>query len=252
MPQAPAAAHALAVLRLLAGHVEPVAAATIARELDLPRSSTYHLLAVLRDAGFVHHLSDERRWGLGVSAFELGSAYSRQAPLQRMARPVLARLVDATTHNAHLVMLHGRDVLYVIEERAPGRQSLVTDVGVRLPASLTASGLAILAALPAQQVRALFPSRDAFEQRHDQGLTSLSALRSELAQVRQRGYALEEGSVTPGLSSVAAAVLDHNGLPAAGIAVTFQSQEVGEAEQARLVGAAQTAANGLSRRLGYR
>lgn len=252
MTNAPAATHALAVLRLLARHVEPVPAATIARELSLPRSSTYHLLAVLRDDGFVHHLPDERRWGLGVSAFELGSAYSRQAPLQRMARPVLARLVDATTHNAHLVMLHGRDVLYVIEERAPRRPSLVTEVGVRLPASLTASGLAILAALPAQQVRALFPSRDAFEQRHGRGPTSLTALRSELAQVRQRGYALEEGSVTPGLTSVAAAVLDHNALPAAGVALTFPGDEVGDAERARLVAAAQRAAGDLSRRLGHR
>jgi DNA-binding IclR family transcriptional regulator len=40
-------------------------------------------------------------------------------------------LVDATRHNAHLAVLHGRDVLYVIEERAPGRPPLVTDVGVR-------------------------------------------------------------------------------------------------------------------------
>ena len=52
-------------------------------------------------------------------------------------------------HSAHLAMLHGRDVLYVLEERAPGRPPLVTDVGVRLPAHLTASGRAILAALPA-------------------------------------------------------------------------------------------------------
>jgi len=40
-------------------------------------------------------------------------------------------LVDAARHNAHLAVLHGRDVLYVIEERAPGRPPLVTDVGVR-------------------------------------------------------------------------------------------------------------------------
>ena len=42
-----------------------------------------------------------------------------------------------------IAVLHGRDVLYVVEERAPGRPPLVTDVGVRLPAHLTASGRAI-------------------------------------------------------------------------------------------------------------
>ena len=83
------------MLRLLAAHPGPVPAATIARDLGLPRSTTYHLLAVLVREGFVVHLPEERRYGLGVAAFELGSAYARQAPLQRLARPLLARLVDA-------------------------------------------------------------------------------------------------------------------------------------------------------------
>ncbi len=248
----PAAAHVLAILQAMAGHAEPVPAATLAREVGLPRSSTYHLLTALREAGFVTHLEDERRWGLGVAAFELGSAYSRQAPLQRLARGTMTRLVDATTHNAHLVVLHGRDVLYVIEERAPGRPSLITDVGVRLPAQLTASGLAMLAALPAPQVRALFPDRASFEQRGGAGPTSLTALRSQLAQVRQRGHADESDSVTTGFASVAAAVLDHNGHPVAGLAVTYPHSEVGLAERTRLTSAVRQSATDLSRRLGHR
>ena len=96
-------------------------------------------------------------------------------------------------------MLHGREVLYVVEERAKGRPTLVTDVGVRLPAHLAASGRAMLAALPPAQVRALFPDRGAFVQRHGVGPASLSALRGLLVDVRARGYALEDGEVTPGL-----------------------------------------------------
>ena len=53
------------------------------------------------------------------------------------------------------------------------------------------------------------------------GPTSPSALRSLLAETRQRGYAVEEGEVTPGFASVAAPVLDHNGHPVAGVAVTY-------------------------------
>ena len=177
----PAVEQALAVLRFLSSHSGPLPAASIARELGLPRSTTYHLLAVLVREGFVVHLPEERRYGLGVTAFELGSAYARQAPLQRLARPLLARLVDATGHSAHLAVLHGRDVLYVVEERAPGRPPLVTDVGVRLPAQLTASGRALLAGLPSAQVRALFPDRSAFVEREGIGPASLSALRSRLS-----------------------------------------------------------------------
>jgi len=250
MANAPAASHALAVLRLLSRHTEPIPASAIARDLDLPRSSVYHLLNVLRDQGFVVHLAEERRYGLGVAAFELGSAYTRQAPLQRMARQSLVRLVDATKHNAHLAVLHGRDVLYVIEERAPGRPPLVTDVGVRLPAHLTASGLAMLASLPPQQVRALFPSRDEFVQRHGLGPTTLPGLRTLLARVRRDGFAAEDGTVTPEFASVAAPVLDHVGHPVAGIAVTYPVAEVTQDQRRALVEQVIRTATDLTRRIG--
>ena len=224
MPNAPAATHALKVLRLLARHAAPLPASAIARELELPRSSTYHLLGVLKDEGFVVHLPERRRYGLGVAAFELGSAYERQESLRWIAQTVLTRLVSATTHNAHLAVLHGRDVLYVIEERAPNRPVLVTDVGVRLPAHLTASGLAMLAALPPRQLTALFPNRRLLTQRHDAGPESLKQLRALLVTARERGYAEEDGFVTPGLASVACPVLDHSRHPVAAVALTFPDQ----------------------------
>jgi DNA-binding IclR family transcriptional regulator len=250
MANAPAASQALSVLGLLARHTEPVPASAIARDLGLPRSTIYHLLGVLRDQGFVVHLPEERRYGLGVAAFELGSAYTRQAPLQRMARQSLVRLVDATRHNAHLAVLHGRDVLYVIEERAPARPPLVTDVGVRLPSQLTASGLAMLASLPPQQVRALFPSRDAFVQRHGLGPTTLPGLRALLSRVRRDGFAVEDGTVTPDFASVAAPVLDHVGHPVAGIAVTYPTAEVVEAQRQTIVEQVIRTARDLTRRIG--
>lgn len=237
---------------LLARHATPLPAAAIARELGLPRSSTYHLLSVLVERGFVLHLPEERRFGLGVAAFELGSAYTRHAPLQRLARPVLSRLADTTGHNAHLGVLHGRDVVYVIEERVAGRPSLVSDVGVRLPASLTATGLAILAALPAAQVRALFPSTDVFVQRHGTGPTSLSTLRPLLSQARTRGYAVEEGYVTPGLDSIASVVLDHTAHPVAAVAVTAEDRLLTPEVRQLVVSEVRRATDEISRRLGHR
>jgi len=204
----------------------------LAQAVGLPRSTAYHLVTAMIEEGFVMHLPDEHRYGLGVAAFEVGSGYSRQEPLQRISRRYLAGLVDKVGHSAHLAVLHGRDVLYVVEERAPGRPPLVTDVGVRLPAHLTASGRAILAALPQNQVRALYPDRSAFVDRHGLGPTSLSALRSLLTESRRRGYAFENGEVTPGFASVAAVVLDHNGHPAAGIAVTYPSGGVADLDAA--------------------
>jgi DNA-binding IclR family transcriptional regulator len=246
MPNAPAATHALKVLRLLASHARPLPASAIAQQLGLPRSSAYHLLKVLQQEGFVTHLPDQRRYGLGPAAFELGSAYSRQESLRWIAQQVLTRLVSATTHNAHLAVLHGREVLYVIEERAPHRPALVTDVGVRLPAHLTASGLAMLAKLPPQQVNALFPSRRELTRRYETGPTSLTQLRKLLREADENGYAEEDGFVTPGLASVATAVLDHSEHPVAAVALTFPEST---SERSELAAHVQRAAKQVSARI---
>jgi DNA-binding IclR family transcriptional regulator len=237
-PQVPGATRALAVLRLLAAAPGPVPAAVIARELGVPRSTVYHLLTVMADEGFVTHLPEERRYGLGVAAFEIGSAYSRQEPLQRLARPLMARLVDEVRQTAHLAVLHGREVLYVVEERAPG-----------LPAQLAASGRAMLAALPAAQVRALFPDGTAFVLRHGVGPATPSQLRQVLTQVRRDGFAQENGEITPGFSSVAAVVRGHTGHPAAAVAITFEPDRAVEGEHERLTAAVLRTASALERRL---
>jgi DNA-binding IclR family transcriptional regulator len=247
---APAADAVLRILALLARQAEPVPAGLVSATLDLPRSTTYRLLRILIDQGFVRYLPEERRYGLGVLAFELGSSYSRQMPLRRIAQPVLSRVVEQARENAHLAVLHGPDVYYVIEERAPGRSPLVSDVGVRLPATLTASGLAMLAQLPAAQVRAIYPGPGALVQREGHGPGTLAALRRALIVVRRRGFALEEGLVTPGLSSVGIPVLDHTGYPIAGVSITYEARRMGEARRHQLVDTVRRAADVLHRRLG--
>ncbi|MGH8861235.1 MAG: IclR family transcriptional regulator [Jatrophihabitantaceae bacterium] len=252
MAAVPAAARTLAILRLLAGQAAPMSAATISRQLGLARSSTYHLLDTLVQEGFVVHVAEEQRYALGLASYELGSGYSRQAPLQRVARVPLATLVDVAGHNAHLAVLHGREVVYVIEERAKGRAALITDVGVRLPAHLTATGRAMLARLPKEHVRALFPDSAAFAGRTGRGPASYSSLTRALVDTRRRGFSEEVGEVTDGFSSVGVAVVDHSQHPVAAVALTYPTAELAGPEVAALASAATRTATTLSRRLGAR
>jgi DNA-binding IclR family transcriptional regulator len=219
----PAVSQALTVLRLLATRAGPMPAGSVARELGLPRSTTYHLLAVLEREGFVVHLPEARAYGLGVSVFELGSAYLRHDPLERLARPLLVRLVDRVGATGHLGILHGAETLYLLKETPRGAISLVTDVGVRLPAHLTAVGRAMLAQLPRAQVRALYPAAPSFVDRTGLGPRTPGDLRRMLADEAARGWSEEDGHVMGGIASVAAAVYDHGGRPVAAVGVTFES-----------------------------
>ncbi len=210
----------LDVLELLARSARPVPTMTIARECGIPKSSTHHLLNVMRDRNFVTYYEAERAWGLGVAVFETGSAYLRSGPLQRLGRHLLAELTERTGATSHLAILHGTEVLYIDKEQPSGTVALVTEIGVRLPAHLTAVGMAILAELPEAQVRALY-AHQPLVRRTGRGPSSVEELLESLDAVHRAGHALDDQMVTPGIACLAAPVFGHDGLPVAAMGVTY-------------------------------
>jgi DNA-binding IclR family transcriptional regulator len=236
------AERAMRVLAVLARYARPVPTMMLARECGIPKSSMHHLLNSMRAFDFVVYYESERAWGLGIAVFELGSAYLRSEPLQRLGRPLLAALTAETGHTSHLAILHGHEVLYLDKERpADGGPALVTEVGVRLPAHLTAVGQAILASLPDAQVGAIFGSRTGV------GAEELGALRERLAAARDRGWAYEEAMTSDGICCVAAPVISHEGFAVASIGVTFA---MGSADVDDVAAAVCATADRLSAHLG--
>lgn len=226
MPQIPAARHALGILRYLGERAAPARASSISRDLDLPRSSVYQLLRVLMDEGFVIHYPEYRTYGPSTLMGDLGAAPHRAAQLTRLGLPLLERLVPRSPLPvvAHLAVLSGADVMYLARVQGFRAPTTVTSIGVRLPAHLTATGRAMLAALPANQVRALYPDSSALIRRNEHGPTTLADLDRMLAETRVRGWATENGEITEDYASVGATATDANGYPAAAIGLTFRRQ----------------------------
>lgn len=222
-PQVPAAHNVLRILTLLSNTDAPLSAARIQRELGLPRSTTYHLLKELEESGFVVHLDKPSTYGLGLAAYRIAQAYTTQQPLVRMAAKAMGSIAQLAGGSTHLSRLAGSEIVYLDEQRAAHAVSLVTEVGVRLPALRTASGRAMLAHLPEAELRAVFDSSGERLRYRD--------VQATLAEVRVRGWASEYEEVSRGQESVAVAVVDHLGRPAAALAVTFP---VGAPEQRKL------------------
>jgi DNA-binding IclR family transcriptional regulator len=255
----------LQVLQLLAKASTPMPASSIATRLNIPRSSVYELLQAIEAEGFVVHFPEERRWGLGVAAFELGSAYLRHDPLERLAQPLLNRVLHRLADYevvGQLGILSGTELLYLLkgysQAHLQASRPVVTEVGVRLPAHLTASGRSMLALLSKPQFRAIFPG-DAATQltlRTELGPASVGALAELLAQERKAGYSVEHDLITVGSSSVAVASVNHIGLPIASFVITFRTEAMSaeqiEALVTKVVEQLRPAAVELSRRLGVK
>jgi DNA-binding IclR family transcriptional regulator len=246
----PASTRTLWVLQFLAAQTGPVPAQTIASHVGLPRSSVYDLLTAMAELHFVTHFPEDGRWGLGIGAFEIGSAYLRHDPLERLARPLLSRLVFNLDETAHLSVLHGSNLVYLLKVQPPHPITLISDVGVKLPAHLTASGRAMMAHLSKSQVRALFPSPGSFVKRTSLGPRNLAELRRILSVESRDGYAVERGHITENYTSIASAAFDYLGLPVAAIGVTFRSEVYEEGDLVRMALRVRQAANDLTERLG--
>lgn len=236
------------MLRLLAARSGPVPASTLARELGMPRSSMYQLLAAMLDEGFVVHYPEDHAYGLSSLVSEIGTAALQTERLARLARPLLERLVRELHLPvvAHLAVLSGADVVYAARVQGFRAPTTVSAIGVRLPAHLTATGRAMLALLQPSQVRALFPTRASLIRRSEAGPSSLAELDAVLESTRARGWAVEEGDITAEYASAGASAVDRNGYPAAAIGLTFR---VDTLDPARLGPEVRRTADALTARL---
>ena len=187
------------------------------RDRPRPRAAALERLPPARGharEGFVVHLPEERRYGLGIAAFELSSAYSRQEPL-RGSRGRSWRASSTAPRTTPT-------------SRAARPRRALRRRGARAGAPVAGDRRRRAAARAPDRQRAGRCSRRCRRRRCGRCFPraprscsataparALPALRQELTGVRRDGYAHEDGSVTPGFASVAAAVLDHSGHPVA-------------------------------------
>jgi DNA-binding IclR family transcriptional regulator len=251
MPDIPAARNTLRVLGYLGRRSGPVRASTLARDLGLPRSSAYQLIAVMMDEGFLVHYPEDRAYGLSGLLSEIGTSSSRTTRIAQLAQPLLERLVAQASLPvvAHLATLSGPDVIYIAKVQGFRAPTTVSRMGVRLPAHLTATGRSLLAALPAPQVTALYPHDADLIVRVGGGPRTRSQLDAILQHCLRDGWAREDGEITADYASVGAAALDRNDYPSAAVGLTFLAAAATEAHWSELGKSVSATAAALTARL---
>ncbi|MDQ1545229.1 MAG: hypothetical protein QOH69_133 [Actinomycetota bacterium] len=251
MPDIPAARNTLRVLGYLARRSGPVRASTLARDLGMPRSSVYQLIAVMMDEGFLVHYPEDQAYGLSGLLSEIGTSSSRTARIGQLAQPLLERLVAqaAIPVVAHLAVLSGADVMYVSRVQGFRAPTTVSRIGVRLPAHLTATGRSLLASLPPSQVTALYPHSSDLVARGETGPRSRAELDLILNRSREQTWARENGEITADYGSVGAAALDRNEYPVAAVGLTFRVDAASEQDWLTLGASVRGTASALASRL---
>ena len=191
-------AKGLRIVDFLADAPESMTVRTIARGIDLPKSTVHRLLIELQLSGVIEAVPDGYR--LGLRLFELGGSALRQIHLVEVARPHMELLFGETRRVTQLGVLQGTDVVYLARVGQQGHQRVVSPVAGRVPASCSALGKALLAHNPIALDAAVTEGLQS-QTRHS--IRDASILQAQLDQVRRTGIAAEYEEGRIGLSCVA-------------------------------------------------
>ncbi len=190
----------------------------VSAELGVAPSTAHRILAMLRHRGFVEQDPDTRAYRAGPVLTEVGLAAIQGLDIRRLARPHLERLVADLEETAHLTILRGSSVLFIDGVESPRVLRASARVGHTLPAHATAAGCAMLAALPEGSLLDLYPD-ERLERLTPRTITDRQALLRRLEEVRDRGYAINDGESEEGIVAVAAAIRTADGVVRGAITV---------------------------------
>lgn len=206
------------IFDVLAANGPELTLVEIALRLNLHKSTTHRLLAVLEDHRYVERTS-AGKYRLGSKLLELGARAASGLDLAECARPFLEELVAETGETAHLGILREGEVLSIANVESPRTLRTPSTVGRRTPAHCTSLGKALLAFAPEDEVAQII-GRRGLKGYTPKTLSRASAFRRELREVRERGYAVDDEEFEEGLRCVGAPVRDHSSRVVAALSIS--------------------------------
>ena len=238
----------LALFDLLARCKRHMSLSELSIAIDCPKSSLLVLLRPLTEKGYL--MREEDNYFLGPRIFQFAQSILTNHPFESVLRGVMNDVVHQTGEAILFAVRDGEKVIYssVIESPQPVRY--VAQQGINRPLFCSASGLVMLAFDTQQELDDYF-RRTELKPLTPNSITDENELRGLISEIRKTGY-----SSTAGTAHVDAAGF---GVPVfravghlAGALVIGAPLERAKRNKKRYVAAAKTAAEQLSRALGYR
>jgi DNA-binding IclR family transcriptional regulator len=222
----------------------------LAELIDEPRTTTYRLLRSLEALDLVESGSQSGSYRLGWKLMRLGAAVVERLDERQAALPVMERIHERVGETVFLLVRRGRNAVCI--ERLEGLrvQSLALRLGGSLPLHVGAGPRVLLAWEPESEWES-YVADDTLEALTGETPVTRDALFAELARTRERGYALSDEDVTPGIASLGAPIFDYTGEVRAALSIGGMKSLVLGAEREEFIRLLVDGARDISRTLGH-
>ncbi len=244
-----AVAHALDVLEQFHTDAE-LGVTELSKRLTLHKNNIFRILATLESRGYIEQNRSTENYRLGTQCLQLGQTYIQHMGLLQQAKPVMLDVVKACRETAYVtVMRQGKVVpIDMVEPDQPVR--IVSHIGESLPLHCTAVGKVHLAFETEEEAQRSLP--DSLDVHTEHTITDHGTLKSQLSEVFQNGYAVENGEHLADVQTVAVPIRDYTRTVVGSLAVSGPAYRIGtERLQQELVPLVIQAGKDLSSRLGH-
>lgn len=210
IPGAQALSKGLSLLTLIADAPHPLPFSELGRYSGLPKSTLHRILQTLIEYRLVRVDEASQTYRLGTRLFEMAHRVWSDFDLRSAAEPELLRLRELAQETTRLGILEGRDILIIDQRDHVQAMRLANGVGSRLPAVVTSIGKAMMSHRPPEELQRYLGSAP-LTALAPHSILDLAELQREMDLIKARGYAVSVEESAPGVSGVAAPILDHRG-----------------------------------------
>lgn len=173
---------------------------TAARRTGMTRAAARRYLLTLQHLRYVE--SDGKLFWLTPRVLRLGWSYVDSANVTRIAQPFLHRITSVLGGAAYFAVQDGGDVVFIARSGNRLVQNVGFMLGARVQANFSSAGIAMLSCWPREEVERWLSGR-IFLPFTPYTVTTVDGVRELIAAARNRGYALLEQQLDPGMRGIA-------------------------------------------------
>jgi IclR family pca regulon transcriptional regulator len=197
--------------------------AELARKTHLPKSTVHRLIQTLCVLGYVIPDGISNKYMLGPKVLDLGFTVLSSLDLRDVAAPYLRSLSESSGETVNLAILDGWQLVYVERLKTHQIININLHIGSRLELYNTSMGK-VLAAFQSEEWLSKYLQ---YLQHMPNAKTHIREggkfFRKILEDVRDKGYAVNNEELAPGLRSVAAPVKNRQGVVVGAVNIAVSS-----------------------------
>ena len=241
----------LTILEVLSDCNDGLGITEISSLVNLHKSTVHRLLSTLIYKGYVVQDEESSKYKITFKLFELGSKKVHKLDLLEISRPYTKMLMESVNEVVHLIIREETDIVYIDKVEANNTISMASRIGKRNPLYCTATGKAILAFLPEDEVLKVWNSSKIVKLTKNTNIDFI-LFKKELQEVKKNGYAIDDEENEIGVKCVGAPIFDMNGDVVAAISVTGPVTRITDDKIDFISNEVMQCTNLISKEMGYK